>query len=67
MVLLAGQLNCFWIVYTCSRLFEWIHDIEDKNALYSIDPFKHENGHLNNNTLFVNTQFRLSLAAPEQS
>ena len=34
------------------RLFEWIHDIEDKNALYSIDPFKHKNGHVNNNTPF---------------
>ncbi len=53
--------------YTCSRLFEWIHDIQDKSALYSIDPVKHENGRVNNNTLFVNTQFRLCLATPEQS
>jgi len=41
----------------CSRLFEWIHDIQDKTALYSIDPFKHKNRRLNNNTLLLMRSF----------
>ena len=51
----------------CLRLFEWIHDIQDKSALYSIDPFKHKNERVNNNTLLVIVQIQLSLATPEQS
>jgi hypothetical protein len=45
-------------------LFEWIRDIQDINALHSIDPFKHENGRVNNTTLLVIAQIRLRLATP---
>jgi hypothetical protein len=31
-----------------------------QNALYSIDPFKHKNGRVNNNTLIVNMQIQLA-------